>query len=185
MIKEVFKDAEDRMAKSESVYNEDLGAIRAGRANPTLLDRINVDYYGVITPIKQLSNISAPEPRLIVIQPWDANVIPAIEKAILASDLGLNPSNDGKVVRLVIPQLTEERRKELVKVVGKASEEAKVNIRNIRRDLMDKIKNLEKDKEITEDEKIKAEEEAQKLTDKFIENIDKLTKAKEEELIEI
>ncbi len=185
MINEVFKDAEDRMAKSESVYQEDLAAIRAGRANPTLLDRIDVDYYGVMTPIKQLSNISAPEPRLIVIQPWDANVISAIEKAILASDLGLNPSNDGKVVRLAIPQLTEERRKELIKVVGKSSEEAKVNVRNIRRDLMDKIKNLEKDKAITEDEKAKAEEKAQKLTDKYIENIDKLTKEKENELLEI
>ena len=121
MINEIFKDAEDRMSKSVSVYKDDLAAIRAGRANPALLDRIDVDYYGVMTPIKQLSNISAPEPRLIVIQPFDANVIPEIEKAILASDLGLNPANDGKVVRLAIPQLTEERRKDLTKLVGKLS----------------------------------------------------------------
>lgn len=185
MINEIFKDAEDRMSKSVSVYKDDLAAIRAGRANPALLDRIDVDYYGVMTPIKQLSNISAPEPRLIVIQPFDANVIPEIEKAILASDLGLNPANDGKVIRLAIPQLTEERRKDLTKLVGKSSEEAKVNIRNIRRDLIDGIKKLEKDKEITEDDRKRSETEAQELTDKFIESIDKLTKEKEAELMEI
>ncbi|WP_296255025.1 ribosome recycling factor [uncultured Ezakiella sp.] len=184
-MNEIFKDAEDRMSKSVSVYKDDLAAIRAGRANPALLDRIDVDYYGVMTPIKQLSNISAPEPRLIVIQPFDANVIPEIEKAILASDLGLNPANDGKVVRLAIPQLTEERRKDLTKLVGKSGEEAKVNIRNIRRDLIDGIKKLEKDKEITEDDRKRSETEAQELTDKFIESIDKLTKEKEAELMEI
>ncbi len=185
MLKDVFKDAEDRMEKSISVYGDELNSIRAGRANPALLDRIEADYYGVMTPLKQMANVSAPEARLIVIQPWDAHAIPAIEKSILASDLGITPSNDGKVIRLAIPQLTEERRKELIKIVGKDCEEAKVNIRNIRRDLIDKIKALEKDKEITEDEQKKGEDDAQKLTDKFIEKIDGMTKDKEKELMEI
>lgn len=185
MIKDAYRDAKTRMEKSISVFKEELNSIRAGRANPLLLDRIEVDYYGVMTPLKQISNISAPEPRLIVIQPWDANVIPQIEKAILKSELGLNPANDGKVVRLAIPQLTEERRKELTKVVGKATEEAKVTIRNIRRDLIDKIKNLEKDKEISEDERRDAEQDAQDLTDEFIKTIDGISDDKQKELLEI
>ncbi|MDO5717096.1 MAG: ribosome recycling factor [Tissierellia bacterium] len=184
-MKDAYRDAKTRMEKSISVFKEELNSIRAGRANPLLLDRIEVDYYGVMTPLKQISNISAPEPRLIVIQPWDANVIPQIEKAILKSELGLNPANDGKVVRLAIPQLTEERRKELTKVVGKATEEAKVTIRNIRRDLIDKIKNLEKDKEISEDERRDAEQDAQDLTDEFIKTIDGISDDKQKELLEI
>ena len=179
MTTQVFKAAEEKMNKSIEVYKEDLGSIRAGRANPSLLDRVEVDYYGVMTPLRQISNVSAPEPRLIQIQPWDANVIPAIEKAILSSDLGLNPSNDGKVVRLVIPQLTEERRKDLTKLVSKNAEDAKVNIRNIRRDLMDEIKKLEKDKAITEDEQFQAEDKAQKLTDDMIKDIDKIAEEKQ------
>lgn len=185
MIKEIYQDAKDRMSKSIDVFHEDLNSIRAGRANPTLLDRIEADYYGVMTPIKQLGNISAPEPRMILIQPWDANVISAIEKAIQVSDLGLNPSNDGKVIRLVIPQLTEERRKELIKVVSKNSEEAKVNIRNIRRDSIDKVKSLEKNKEITEDDRREAEDEIQKITDSYIKKIEEIQSNKEKELIEI
>lgn len=185
MTTQVFNSAREKMNKSIEVYKEDLAAIRAGRANPSLLDRIEVDYYGVMTPLKQLSNVSAPEPRQIVIQPWDANVIPAIEKAILASDLGLNPSNDGKIVRLIVPQLTEERRKELSKVVSKNSEIAKVNIRNIRRELIDDAKRLEKDKVITEDELHKAESDAQELTDEMIKKIDLIAKEKEKEIMEI
>lgn len=185
MTTQVFKAAEEKMKKSIDVYKEDLTAIRAGRANPSLLDKIEVEYYGVKTPLRQVSNVSAPEPRLIQIQPWDANIISEIEKAILTSDLGLNPSNDGKVIRLVIPQLTEERRKDLNKLVSKNAENAKINIRNIRRDLIDDIKKLEKDKEITEDEQHQAEEKAQKLTDENIKTIDEIAVAKQKEIMEI
>ncbi|HCO18368.1 MULTISPECIES: ribosome recycling factor [Gudongella] len=185
MILEVHKESESKMEKTISVYKEELQAIRAGRANPALLDRIHVDYYGQVTPLKQVGSVSAPEPRMLVIQPWDTKLIPAIEKEILKSDLGLNPSNDGKIIRLLIPQLTEERRKDLAKVVKKNSENAKVAIRNTRRDAIEKIKKLEKNKEITEDDRKLAEEEMQKITDKFIAEIDEITKKKEEELMEI
>lgn len=149
---EIYKETESRMSKTISVYKEELQSIRAGRANPSLLDRITVDYYGQVTPLKQVGSVTAPEPRLIVIQPWDSKLIPAIEKEILKSDLGLNPSNDGKVIRLIIPQLTEERRKDLAKLVKKNGENAKVAIRNTRRDAIDTIKKMEKNKEISEDE---------------------------------
>ncbi len=182
---DVHKEAESKMEKTISVYKEELSAIRAGRANPALLDRINVDYYGQITPLKQVGSVSAPEPRLLVIQPWDAKLIPLIEKEIMKSDLGLNPSNDGKLIRLVIPQLTEERRKDLIKVVKKNSENAKVAIRNTRRDAVDKIKKMEKEKELTEDDRKQAEDEMQKITDKYITMIDEVTAKKEEELMEI
>lgn len=185
MILEVHKESESKMEKTISVYKEELHAIRAGRANPALLDRIHVDYYGQVTPLKQVGSVSAPEPRMLLIQPWDTKLIPAIEKEILKSDLGLNPSNDGKVIRLLIPQLTEERRKDLAKVVKKNSENAKVAIRNTRRDAIEKIKKMEKNKEITEDDRKLAEEEMQKITDKFIAEIDEITKKKEEELMEI
>lgn len=185
MILEVHKESESKMEKTISVYKEELHAIRAGRANPALLDRIHVDYYGQVTPLKQVGSVSAPEPRMLVIQPWDTKLIPIIEKEILKSDLGLNPSNDGKVIRLLIPQLTEERRKDLAKVVKKNSENAKVAIRNTRRDAIEKIKKMEKSKEITEDDRKLAEEEMQKITDKFIAEIDEITKKKEEELMEI
>lgn len=185
MYLDVHKEAEEKMKKTITVFKEELMGIRAGRANPTLLDKITVDYYGVVTPLKQVASISAPEPRLLVIQPWDPKLIPQIEKAIQKSDLGLNPSNDGKLVRLQIPQLTEERRKELVKVVRKNSENAKVAIRNNRRDANDKLKKLEKDKEISEDERKQAEEEMQKITDKFIVEIDKISEKKEAELLEV
>lgn len=182
---DVHKEAESKMEKTISVYKEELSAIRAGRANPALLDRINVDYYGQITPLKQVGSVSAPEPRLLVIQPWDSKLIPIIEKEIMKSDLGLNPSNDGKLIRLVIPQLTEERRKDLIKVVKKNSENAKVAIRNTRRDAVDKIKKMEKEKELTEDDRKQAEDEMQKITDKYITMIDEVTAKKEEELMEI
>ncbi|WFA09770.1 ribosome recycling factor [Tissierella sp. Yu-01] len=185
MYLEHLKEAEVRMGKTISVYKEELLSIRAGRANPALLDKIVVDYYGQQTPLKQVGNISAPEPRLLVIQPWDAKLISEIEKAILKSDLGLNPSNDGKVIRLIIPQLTEERRKDLTKVVKKNGENAKIAIRNTRRDALDKIKKLEKSKEISEDDLKKAEEELQKITDKYVDQVDVVTKKKEEELMEI
>lgn len=185
MIANLHKEAEEKMSKTISVYKEELQSIRAGRANPALLDRISVDYYGQITPIKQVASVTAPEPRLLVIQPWDTKLIPIIEKEILKSDLGLNPSNDGKLIRLVIPQLTEERRKDLVKLVKKNGENAKVAIRNTRRDIIDKIKKLEKNKEISEDERKLAEDEVQKITDKFINQVDEVTKKKEDELMEI
>lgn len=185
MLKKLYKEAEDRMKKTISVYSEELQSIRAGRANPALLDQITVDYYGQETPLKQVGGVSSPEPRLLVIQPWDTTLIPIIEKEILKSDLGLNPSNDGKLIRLVIPMLTEERRKDLSKVVKKNGENAKVAVRNIRRDLMENLKKLEKDKEISEDDKRVAEDELQKITDKNISEIDKITAKKEDELMEI
>src|SRR5690554_2864841 len=182
---DVHKEAASKMDKTISVYKEELASIRAGRANPALLDRISVDYYGQITPLKQVGSVSAPEPRLLVIQPWDASLIPAIEKEIIKSDLRLNPSNDGKLIRLIIPQLTEERRKDLIKVVKKNSENAKVAIRNTRRDAIDKIKKMEKDKELTEDDRKQAENQMQEITDKHITMIDEITAKKEEELMEI
>lgn len=185
MISDLKKDAESRMGKTIAVYKEDLQSVRAGRANPSLLDKITVECYGAQTPLNQVSGISAPEARLLVIQPWDSSLIPEIEKAVLKSDLGLNPSNDGKVVRLVIPQLTEERRLDLTKVVKKNGENAKVAIRNIRRELIDEVKKREKSKEISEDERVVAEDDIQKITDKYIDEVDEVTKAKEEELMEI
>ncbi len=185
MYLDVHKQTEERMKKAIKSYKDELNSIRAGRANPTLLDRITIDYYGTQTPLNQISNISAPEPRLLVIQPWDASVISQIEKSILKSDLGLNPSVDGKVIRLVIPQLTEERRKELIKVVKKIAENAKIAIRNGRRDANDQIKKLQKASEITEDEQKQAEEQMQKITDKYIEEIDNLLVQKEKELMEV
>ena len=185
MYLDVHKEAEANMNKTISAYREELQSIRAGRANPALLDKIMVECYGQMTPLKQIGSISAPEARLITIQPWDANLIAEIEKSILRSDLGLNPSNDGKVIRLIIPMLTEERRLDLIKVVKKNGENAKVVIRNIRRDQNDKIKKLEKDKEISEDERKAAENTMQEITDKFIKEVDEITKVKEEELIEI
>lgn len=185
MYLDVHKEAAEKMSKTISVYKEELQSIRAGRANPTLLDRMTVDYYGQSTPLKQVASISAPEARLLVIQPWDATLIPLIEKEIQKSDLGINPSNDGKLIRLQIPQLTEERRLDLIKIVKKNGEQAKVAIRNTRRDGIDKIKKLEKDKNLPEDERKSAEDEMQKLTDKYILEVDSVTSSKEEELLEI
>ena len=184
-VKEILDDAKERMNKSAASYQQAMVGLRAGRANPKLLDRITVDYYGTPTPIQQVGNISSPEPRLLVISPWEASLIPQIEKAIQKSDLGLNPSNDGKIVRLVFPELNEERRKELTKVARKGCEEAKVAIRNIRRDAIEQIKKLKKDSEITEDDQRKAEDDAQKLTDKAIKDVDGICAAKEKEIMEV
>ena len=176
---------EERMQKSVSVYEENLSEVRAGRANPAILNKISVEYYGVPTPINQVAGISVPEARMIVIQPWDASVLKDIEKAILASDIGLNPNNDGKVIRLNFPELTEERRKDLVKDIRKMAEEARVSIRSIRRDGMEEAKTKQKNGEITEDDKAREEENIQKLTDKYIANIDKALENKEKEIMSI
>lgn len=178
-------DLELRMQKTIEVFEGNLSEIRAGRANPAILNKISVEYYGVETPINQVAGISVPEARMIVIQPWDASILKAIEKAILASDIGLNPNNDGKVIRLNFPDLTEERRKELAKEVRKIAEEAKVSVRSIRRDGMDTVKEEQKKSEITEDEKADMEEKIQKLTDKYVAEIDKILESKEKEIMNI
>ena len=185
MISDLKKNTESRMSKTIDSLTESLQSIRAGRANTSLLDKIYVDYYGQQSPLNQVASLSAPEARLLAIQPWDATLIPEIEKAIQKSDLGITPSNDGKVIRLVIPQLTEERRKDLTKLVGKYAEEAKVSVRNIRRDAMEDIKKAEKAKEISEDDRKTYEEDIQKLTDKYIKDIDGVAEEKEKELMEI
>ncbi|RKD34467.1 ribosome recycling factor [Thermohalobacter berrensis] len=185
MYLDVHKEAEEKMKKTIKVYSEELAGIRAGRANPAMLDKIVVDYYGTPTPLKQIASITAPEPRQLLIQAWDANVIPNIEKAIMQSDLGLNPSTDGKNIRLIIPQLTEERRKELTKYLKKTTENAKVAIRNERRDANDKLKKMEKNGELTEDDLKRAEDKVQELTDRYIEEIDKMMERKEKELMEV
>jgi ribosome recycling factor len=185
MIKEVEKNLKERMDKTTQVLKHEYVSIRAGRANPALLDRIHVEYYGTDTPLTQLANITAPEARVLNISPWDSKSIPAIEKAIQKSDLGMNPSNDGKIIRLVVPQLTEERRKDLVKTVKRLAEEAKVAVRNIRRDANDSLKKHKKDSAITEDELKKSEEDIQKITDKFIKELDKLAELKEKEIMEV
>jgi ribosome recycling factor len=185
MPKQVISTTKDRMTKGIQSYTRELASIRAGRASASLLDRITVDYYGAPTPVNQLAGISTPEARLLVIQPYDKSILGAIEKAILKSDLGLNPSNDGLIIRMAIPQLTEERRKELVKVIKKESEEAKVAIRNIRREANDDLKKLEKNGEITEDEHRGYSNDIQKLTDEFIIKVDQITKDKEKEILEV
>ncbi len=185
MPKQVMANAKEKMTKAISAYSRELASIRAGRANAALLDKLTVDYYGAPTPVNQVAGISVPEARLLVIQPYDKSILGDIEKAILKSDLGLTPTNDGNIIRLAIPQLTEERRKELVKVIKKDSEEAKVAVRNIRRDANDELKKLEKNSEITEDELRGYSEDIQKLTDDHISKIDKITKDKEKELMEV
>ncbi|HHV63507.1 MAG TPA: ribosome recycling factor [Peptococcaceae bacterium] len=185
MINGVLNEAENKMKKTVELLRKDLASVRAGRANPAMLEKVFVDYYGTPTPINQLANISVPEPRLLVIQPWDKSSIKDIEKAILKSDLGLNPSNDGVVIRLAIPQLTAERRAEIVKTVRKKAEEARVAVRNIRRELIDDIKQIEKDKLASEDEAKKGQEKAQKLTDKYIKEIDEVLEKKEAEIMEV
>ena len=178
-------DAEERMEKTLSNLKDEYVTIRAGRANPGVLNRVTADYYGAPTPIQQLANISVPEARMLVIQPWDKTALKAIERAIQASDIGINPNNDGSVIRLVFPELTEERRKDLTKDVRKKGEAAKVAIRNIRRDAVDRIKKAQKAGEITEDDQKKDEEAAQKLTDKFVEKIDKAVEEKTKEIMTV
>ena len=177
--------AEEKMEKTLSSLAEDYSTIRAGRANPNVLNKITVDYYGSPTPLQQVANISVPEARMLVIQPWDRSLIKAIEKAIQASDVGINPNNDGTLIRLVFPELTEERRKDLSKAVKKKGEAAKVAIRNIRRDCVDTIKKAQKAGEITEDDQKKDEDEAQKLTDKYIGKVDKAVEAKTKEIMTV
>ena len=176
---------EEKMIKTISVFEENLSEIRAGRANPAILNKIMIDYYGTPTPINQVAGISVPEARMIVIQPWDASVLKEIEKEILKSDIGINPNNDGKVIRLNFPELNEERRKEIVKDIRKLAEEAKVAIRSIRRDAIDEAKALQKNSEISEDDLKVAEDKIQKLTDKYIEEIDAILEKKEKEVMSI
>ena len=185
MLQDVINTAKEKMKKSCEVYEREMMSLRAGRANPQLLDRIMVDYYGTPTPINQIGNIASPEPRLLVIAPWEAKMIPQVEKAIQKSDLGLNPSNDGKLIRLVFPELNEERRKDLTKVASKGAEETKVAIRSIRRDAIEQIKKLKKNSEITEDDQRDAEEDMQKLTDKAVKEVDEIYSKKEKEIMEV
>lgn len=185
MIKDIINETDSRMKKTIEHLTQDLATLRAGRANPAMVDRLMVSYYGQATPLNQLANITVPEPRLLVIQPWDKSSIPDIEKAVMKSDLGINPSNDGNVIRLAVPQLTEERRKEIVKIVKKRGEEAKVAVRNIRREQNDFIKAAEKDKVVSEDESKKGMEEVQKITDKYIKDIDSIMAAKEKDIMEV
>ena len=185
MVNDVMNTAKEKMQKSCAAYERDMMGLRAGRANPLLLDRIQVDYYGTPTPINQIGNVSSPEPRLLVISPWEAKMIPQVEKAIQKSDLGLNPSNDGKIIRLVFPELNEERRRDLTKIASRGAEETKVAIRNIRRDAVDQNKKLKKNSEITEDDQKDAEEEIQKLTDKAIKDVDAIYAKKEKEIMEV
>ncbi len=184
-MKTIIKNAEEKMDKSLNALSHEFDAVRAGRANPSILDKVSVDYYGVPTPVQQVGTISVPDGRTIMIQPWDVTLLSAIEKAINIADIGINPNNDGKVIRLFFPPLTEERRKELVKEIRAMSESGKVNVRNIRRDAIDKIKALKKNNEITEDECADGEKKVQTLTDRFCKEIDNITAAKEKEILEI
>ncbi len=185
MAKQVLEQAKEKMTKSLAAFGRELASIRAGRANASLLDRISVDYYGAPTPINQLAGVSIPEARLLVITPYDKSILGEIEKAIMKSDIGITPTNDGNVIRLAIPALTEERRKELVKVVKKEAEEAKVAVRNVRRDANDDLKKLEKNGEITEDDLRGYGDDIQKLTDEFIAKVDEAAKEKEQEILSV
>ena len=185
MYKETVKAASEKMDKTIAVIQKELSTLRAGRANPKILDRILVDYYGTPTPLNQLGNITSPEPRLLVIAPWETKLISAIEKEIQKSDIGINPSNDGKVIRLLVPELTEERRKDLCKQVRKQTEEGKIAVRAIRRDSMEHLKKLKKDAQITEDEQELGETELQKATDNHIKDLDRIAADKEKEIMSV
>jgi ribosome recycling factor len=185
MDKEAYKSIEEKMKKTIVAFKKELAGLRAGRANPAILDKISVDYYGVPTPINQLGSISVPEARVIVIQPWDIKVLKDIEKAIQKSDIGINPSNDGKVIRLIFPILTEERRKDLTKIVRKNGEDSKIAIRSIRRDALDQFRALEKKSEISEDDLRVAEKEVQNITDRYTAEVDIIVEAKEKEILEV
>ena len=185
MTKVVIDNMLEKMNKSVAVYRKELSSMRAGRANPQLLDRITVEYYGSQMPINQVANISIPEPRIIQIAPWEQSMLKVIEKAIQKSDLGINPSNDGKIIRLLLPELTQERRKELVKQTRKMAEDCKVAIRSIRRDANDQIKKMKKDNAINEDDQKSAEDKIQKATDKIVKEVDAITAEKEKELMDV
>ena len=184
MIEEIYEDTRESMGKSVSALKNEFNKVRTGRASASILDGIRVDYYGTLTPLNQMATLAVPESRLITIQPWDVSVIKDIEKALLKSDLGLTPSSDGKIIRISIPPLTEERRKELVKVIYKMCEDHKVAVRNIRRDSNEMLKELKKDSEISEDDAFKGQEQVQKITDEHIKRIDETTKEKEKEILE-
>jgi ribosome recycling factor len=184
MIESIYQETKDNMGKSIDALKNEFNRVRTGRASLTILDGIRVDYYGTLTPLNQMATLSVPESRLITIQPWDISVIKEVEKAILKSDLGLTPSNDGKIIRISIPPLTEERRKELVKVINKISEDHKIAVRNIRRDSNELLKGLKKDGDISEDDAFKAQEQVQKITDEHIKLIDDVNKDKEKEILE-
>lgn len=184
-MKELYQEYDVKMQKTIEVVVSDFAGVRAGRANAAVLDKITVEYYGTETPIQQVASISTPDARTLVIQPWDGTLLKAVEKALLASELGINPQNDGKVIRLIFPQLTEERRKELTKQIKKYGEESKVAVRNVRRDAMDAIKNMKKNSEITEDDQKNAEKDLQKVTDDYIKKVDELCAKKEKELMEL
>jgi len=185
MIDDVLKDLRERMSKTVEVLQDDLLSIRTGRASPALVEKLPVEYYGSMTPLIQLASIAVPEPRLLVIRPFDPSALPDIERAILKSDLGLTPMNDGKLIRLSIPRLTEERRRELVRVVARRVEEARIAIRNLRRDALKDLQEFEKEKMISEDEFFRAKDEVQSLTDEYIEKIDEIGQRKEEEVMEV
>ncbi|MCI8361430.1 MAG: ribosome recycling factor [Clostridiales bacterium] len=182
---QLLKKTEERMEKSLQALDREFGSVRAGRANPSILDKVVVDYYGAPTPVNQMAAVSVPEARMLQIQPWDASTLKDIEKAIQAADIGINPQNDGRLIRLVFPALTEERRKELVKDIHKMSEEGKVAVRSVRRDAIEKFKAMKKEGEITEDDLAASEKDVQNLTDKYCKEIDTLTAAKEKEIMEI
>lgn len=184
-IKDVYASHEERMKKAIEVLRREYGTLRAGRATTGLLDKVVIDYYGSQSPINQVANVSIPEPRTIIIQPWDKKMLPIIEKAILKSDIGLTPNNDGMVIRLILPQLTQQRRQELAKVVHKEAEESRVAIRNLRRDANENLKKIEKEKLVSEDEVKKAQEDIQKLTDKYIKEVDHVMATKEKEVMEV
>jgi len=185
MIDDTLRDAEHRMQSAVSALDRDLDTVRTGRARPALVETLKVEYYGTPTPLNQLATINAPEPRLITIQPWDKTQLGTIEKAIQKSDIGLNPTNDGNLIRLVVPPLTEDRRKELVKVVHKKAEDGRVAVRNVRRDSLEVLRKLQHDKEVSDDDERRAQERLQKLTDKFVAEIDRHGYTKEQELLEV
>ena len=185
MLDDILKTAEHKMTRTVEVLGTDLQSVRTGRASPALLDRIQVDYYGSPTPLNGVANISAPDPRMVLVQPWDRGMLGPIEKAIQKSDLGINPSNDGAVIRLVLPQLTEERRKELVKQVHHRTEEARVSVRNIRRDALDHLRKAEKEGGISQEDERRAQERLQKITDTYIKKVDDVSKRKETEVLEV
>lgn len=184
-MKDLLKNTEERMDKSINALNREFATVRAGRANPAVLDKVSVDYYGCPTPIQQIATVSVPEARTLQIQPWDTSTLKLIEKAIQTSDIGINPNNDGRVIRLIFPPLTEERRKELVKDVKKMAEDSKVAVRSIRRDAIEKLKVMKKNGDITEDDQANGEKKVQTLTDKFCAEIETLEAAKEKEILEI
>lgn len=185
MIKDIVKQAEEKMKSTVEHFRKELAGVKAGRATPALLDKVHADYYGTSTPISQLATISAPEPRVLIIDPWDKSAMKAIEKAILQSDLGLNPNNDGKVIRLNLPPLTAERRKEIVKTLHKRAEEERVVVRNIRRDAIEHLKKMQKDKQISEDDLKRGETDVQKVTDRYIKELDHVLEVKEKEVMEV